>query len=545
MATETANRIAGTLTGGSSNTSSNRGISSSSAGIESPTASGVGAGGLQQSGKDLLNREISIDQRKGGSLGLALAPYQQQVAQGEAQKGIQGLSFARTLGDVRNRIAQDKIDAREQQAQAGFIGSGAQARSQVEENRKISNTLDTDETDYINNLRNLNATIGSARQQELNLGQPLIAKGVARQAAGDSSLYNFESDEGVLGKALGAFGKEQTSHATLDRTAFANNEQMQQLANQFGIDVNSPDFQGQVDSALGQILTTSMSSVYDPTIDIKYDDGSGLKTVATQTRSVASQIFGDILGVINVAGIAGIAITGGTSLMSSAAAETMSAIEAAGQAVGGAAETIEEIGAGLDMTASEALGSGFSGMMEQAAGEAGVELPAATEDIANGFANSIESNLGDIAFGDASAETVQAAMGAAKETFSQAIRSGASVGDAMEMATINAQNIIANSDMVGAAFETGAASTEGIAGVGTEAEAGVGAQTEAGVGAQTEAGAVTPEAGAPVSEGSATQGATTAGQRGLLRRAGGAIRTGARTVAKVPASIAKTAAKVA
>lgn len=513
MATETAQNVAQKV----------QGISPSAAGGSAPTVTGTGTG-LGSEARGILDREIAIASRKGDPLGLQLSEYQRQINLGEAQKGIQGLSMAKKLGDIRNRIAQQKLDQREEQARSGFIGTGAKARSQVGLDRQIGTTLEGAESEYLNNLRNLNVQIGSARQAELGIAQPLIAKGIARKvAATGQGMYDMKSDQGFFGRFAGNFGKDQTTSARLNKEAFAGNETMQNLVNQFGIDINSSDFQNQVYDALKQTLTTEAGSVYDREIDIKFDAGGGLKTVSTQTKSLAKTIFDDIMGGVTIAALAAIPLTGGTSLLGSSAAgageaaalgvaeagaETVGTIagaEAAAEAASlGAAGAAEAIGASTANFINEAIAAGGAEAASITMGEVAAEVGASTtteamsatmgdsimgglaglgeegltaetaeltsEAIAQNFATSLAETFSEAELAEVSGSTMTTATNMARESFTEAVANGASVEQAQEIAFTNASNIISNNNLMTSVAETMGSTTSTSAGVaGTQA----------------------------------------------------------------------------
>lgn len=455
------------------------GTSTSGAQGYSPAVQGMG---LNLSGQEsaMLDKSISEDQRAGGALGGSLAQYQQQIAAARANKGVLSANFAQNLGQLKDRIAQQQFENRQKQATSGFVGATAQARGQIGLNQQVGQTLSDQEAQYINNLRQQNMAIATGRQAELASAQPLLAKEFARQAASKGE-YGMKSDQGFFGKFAGAFGKDQTMHAELNRSAFTGDTELGKMASDFGIDINSGNFQQQVDDAMKQTLTMTADSVYDRTYDVYFDTGSGPQKVSEYTKSMAQTIMDDVFGVLNVASVIAIPLTGAISIAGSAIGEAAAlGIESIGTAAAEAGATaMGDIIAteGIDMTASELAGSAISSSMLDGAEAAGIQVGMDAETMATNIGKMVGTLIPEEGLQQVSAATMKTAMEAASKTFAEAVGT-AGEEEAMKAAALNAAQVLSKDAVITEMASAGAgqAATAGATG----AEAGVqGAQTGA------------------------------------------------------------------
>lgn len=460
----------------------NYGTSTSSAQGYSPAVQGAGLNlSSQESG--MLDKAISEDQRAGGVLGSSLLQYQQQIAAARANKGVLASNFAQNLGQLKDRIAQQQFENRQKQATSGFVGATAQARGQIGLNQQVGQTLSDQEAQYINNLRQQNMAIATGRQAELASAQPLLAKEFARTAA-TKGEYGMKSDQGFFGKFAGAFGKDQTMHAELDRSKFTGDTELAKMASDFGIDINSGNFQNQVNDAMKQTLTMTANSVYDRTYDVMFDSGNGPQKVSEYTKSMAQTVMDDIFGALNVASVIAIPLTGAISIgVDLAGAAAGAAIESIGTAAAEAgATTMGDIMAteGVDLAASEMAGVSMSSAILDGAETAGIQVGMDAEAMSTNVGKMLGTLFSEQQLQGVSAATMKTAMEAAAKTFTTTVGE-AGEEEALKAAALNAAQIISKGEMI---TEMAGASAEGAATAGaTGAEAGV--EGTAQTGAQT------------------------------------------------------------
>lgn len=241
------------------------GISTTSAGIAAPTTnqeSGIQSAG----GKQLLQRAY-LNSSNDPNLKGRLDQLRMGEASALASKQVRGLNFAQNLGAVRDRIADARFQAQQQNASSGFVGSGANARTQRELGMQTNRTLQDQENQYLSDLRNANAQLGVSRKGQIEAlrGTGALNKAFAQQAVMESqkpgtNMMNMESDDNIFTKFAGAFGKDQTWSAKLDENAFKQSAAIQSLAQEFGIDINSGDFTSKVNEAMSEVVTMKADS---------------------------------------------------------------------------------------------------------------------------------------------------------------------------------------------------------------------------------------------------------------------------------------------
>lgn len=390
-----------------------KGISTTAAGIAAPTT--TQESGIQSdAGKQLLQRAY-LNSSNDPNLRGRLDQLRMGEASALASKEVRGLKFAQSLGAIRDRIADARFQAQQQNASSGFVGSGAEARSQRELGMQVNRTLTDQENQYLADLRQANAQLGVSRKGQIEAlrGTGALNKAFAQQAVIESqrpgvNMMNMESDDNIFTKFAGAFGKDQTWSARLNEDAFKQSSTIQNLAQEFGIDVNSGDFTSKVGKAIQEVVTMKAGSTWDMTRDISVDFGNGPQVVGEQTKQLGEAIMDIAGGVLNIATVA---IPAGSFL--NAAGKTLIAglgrvLETAAVDTIGAAITTESAATaisealaagGMDLTATGVVGDSIGATIAQSIGESGIQIggealaPEAISSMAEGLSSSIQQEL--------------------------------------------------------------------------------------------------------------------------------------------------------
>lgn len=404
-----------------------------------------------------------------------------QILRGQSAKKVAATKFAGSLGDMKNRMAQAEFERRQKMAQGGFVGQTALAAQTKAAQTPFKNTIGEAETGYLNQLSDINSQVGAARQSEMDALKPLQARGFAQEAA-RNGLVGLKSDEGIIGKFGGSFGiGTQDSIGTLDEDTFKNNEGIQNLANELGININSGNFIQQVQEQVGQIVTGTAASVYDMTTDVYMDLGNGPQKVGEQTKSMAKAIMDDIFGTLNVGALGAIVITGGLSMAGSIAAEASASVSGAaavGMEAGAATLTADTLAMGITdaslaagMTEAEfASGLISSGMGEAIAGNeaalAAVGGEAGMGEAINSIQQTVESTIAEQLGAEGMASqtigSINTAANVATQTISKALAEGVALTDELiETSTINALGVLENGEVI-SSLAMGTAEATGV-----------------------------------------------------------------------------------
>lgn len=375
---QTAQNVASSLSSG---------ISASSAGIGAPTTAQE-SGVQSEAGKALLNRAIS-NASDDPNLKTRLDDLRRGENAALASKRASGLNFAQNLGSIRERIAQAQYEAQKKQATSGFIGSGATVNANLDLQRQANQTLSDEENRYLSQLRNANAQLGVSRQAQIDTlkGTGALNKAFAQesilqsQKPGAQNMVDFDKDQGFFGSFAGTFGKDQTWSGKLNQDAFKQNQAIQDIAREFGIDVNAGDFASKVNDAMSKTITMKADSTWDMTRDISIDMGNGMQKVGEQTKQLGEAIMDVTGGILNIAAVAiplgsfaaaaGKAVTAGLSAMVEASvAESIGGVltSEAGTAIGDAIAA-----GGMELTATGVVGDSIGASIAQSLGEAGLQ----------------------------------------------------------------------------------------------------------------------------------------------------------------------------
>ena len=216
---------------------------------------GPAANTFAEAKQGVLNGDFNGDP----GLKQTLDQYDNQLQQLGIQRQFTGMKALNTIGDLQQKIFNNRMQASQNEADQGVGQGGAQIIAQKQLNNQINQSQQQFEQGYLNNLQNINtqALLTQTSEDAALKGTNAIKQALAKELAANSQYLNQGSPTSNwfsnFFKELVHYVPETSQGINWDKAK--NDKNIQNWFNQLGLDVNDTTSQNVIDKFVNKYTT--------------------------------------------------------------------------------------------------------------------------------------------------------------------------------------------------------------------------------------------------------------------------------------------------